>query len=155
MLSKEITEILREPGTVKVLTTTDENGVPHSVIKASLVALDGESLGYIEMIERSRTYKNILRNCWDKKLVSICVYNEKKGVSYQIKAEPYKYEEVGPVWDEFLKETWERFPDSDPKCVWILKPKEVINEDLKVRKEAEDKRVITQKTWHRFRGIRE
>ncbi len=153
-LSKEIIEILRDSDTVKILTTIGKDGNPHSVIKGSLLALDEQTIAYLEMVERGNTSKNMLRNLWDKRQVSIFVYNKKRNISYQIKAEPSKYEWAGPIWDRFITEAWKEIPDAEPEAVWILKVGQVINEDYFIRRDEQGKRVITQKVWHPLRGPR-
>ncbi len=153
-LPQEIMEILKDPDTIKVIATIGEEGNPHIVMKDSLEAIDEQTIAYLELIERSNTSKNMLRNFWDKKQVSIFIYNKKAKVSCQIKTEPYKYEWAGPLWDQFLTKLWQTMPDANPETVWVLKVKQVINEDYFVRREEQDKRVITQKVWHPLRGPR-
>jgi len=113
-LPEEIVEALRNPQTIKTLTTTDEAGTPHSAIKQSLTVLDDGKLGYVELIFRSRTYKNILRNHRDKKKVAISIFNPDSGLSYQIKGIPVMNVVDGPVWKMFMDECWAKMPDTEP-----------------------------------------
>ena len=155
-LPKEVMEILSEPETLKVLTTTGENGNPHSVFKSSLIALDEETLGYLELIEVSRTNKNILLNLWGKKLVSVVLFNPKTGASYQIKAEPYKLVDQGPIWENFLDQVWQVMPDANPASVWLLKPREILNEGYQARlEEIETAYKPSFGLWMKYRGKRE
>ena len=111
ILPKEVIDSLKEPETVKVLTTTDENGAPHTVFKSFLVAMEDGNIGYMELIERSRTYKNMLRNHWAKKTVTVSIYNSKTGLAYQIKGTPFRYVAEGPVWSMFRDMVWSVMPD--------------------------------------------
>ncbi|MDY6863026.1 MAG: pyridoxamine 5'-phosphate oxidase family protein, partial [Thermodesulfobacteriota bacterium] len=98
-LPKEVVEVLQDPETIKVLTTKDGEGVPHTVFKGSLTALDDKTIAYMELLENSHTLKNILRLMnieSGKKLVAINVLDQKKGISYQIKGEPYQLHIEGP-----------------------------------------------------------
>ncbi|MBW1888179.1 MAG: hypothetical protein JRI52_07510 [Deltaproteobacteria bacterium] len=153
-MPKEIIEALKETDTIKVLTTTDEGGIPHTVFKGSLMALDNETLAYMELLETCRTQRNMLRNHWDNKLVAVGILNEKKGISYQIKGEPVRFIYNGPIWDQFLEQTWKMIPQSDPAGVWLIRVKEVINQDYFMRRKEEEKRVINQDIWRRFIGVR-
>jgi len=151
-LTKEIMETLNDPETLKVLTTTDEKGIPHTVVKDTLKALDSETIAYMELIESSRTSRNILRNLWDKKLVAITLFNVKERTSYQIKGQPYRLMLEGPIWDQFLGKIWDEFPESDPAGVWLIKTKEIINQNYEVRLAEEMKRFHpgNYSNWRRF-----
>lgn len=153
-LSKEIMESLNDPETIKTLSTTDESGNPETVFEDTLVALDEESLAYLEMIETSNTYKNMLRNFWQKKQVSITVYNEKRGISCQIKAEPYRWAMDDALWDRFLYEAWKKVPDADPSGVWIIKPIEIIDEHYEAKRQAETDRRPRSRFWYKYLGPR-
>lgn len=151
-LSEELISGFNDPGTIKVLTTTDEEGNPYSVIKSSFKALDARTLAYMELIFRSRTYQNLLRNKYDKKLVSVTIFNPEKMISYQIRGELVAFFDHGPLWDQMRNETWSTIPDATPAGVWVIAPKEVINEDYAVRQDEADKRVIHSKLWRQFFG---
>jgi len=153
-LPEEVIEVLKDPETIKVLTTTDERGTPHTVFKGSLMALDNETLAYMELLETCRTQRNMLRNHWDNKLVVVSIFNGKINISYQIKGEPSRFLYNGPIWDQFLEQTWKVIPQSDPAGVWVIKVKEVINQDYGIRRKEEEKRVINQDIWRRFIGVR-
>ncbi len=152
ILAEEVVEVLRDPGSVKVLVTTDESGWPHSVFKHFLTVLDGETIGYVELLENSETYKNMLRNYWAKKKVSVAVYNREKGVSYQIKGVPIRYVMEGPIWDKFLDEVWSVMPDVDPAGVWLIKAEEVVNESYEARKKEIEGRFTPDNFsfWRRY-----
>lgn len=50
-LNQEIIELLTDKETVKVLATTDVNGVPHVVIKQTLQLGEDGNLVYLELLE--------------------------------------------------------------------------------------------------------
>ena len=140
ILSDEVVEILRDPESIKVLTTTDEIGYPYSVFKGSLTAFDGDTIAYTELLENSETYKNMLRNYWAKKRVSVVVYNREKEASYQIRGVPVRFAIEGPIWDKFLEEIWSMMPDVDPAGVWLIRAEEIITEDHGTRKKEIESR---------------
>ena len=75
-------------------------------------------------------------------------------VSYQIKAEPAIYLHNGPLWEEMIQAVWSMFPEATPAGVWILAPKEVINEFYHIRQEEEDNRILYSKLWRQYFGKR-
>ena len=80
-LPQEIMEILKDTETIKVIATVGEEGNPHVVMKDSLEAIDEQTIAYLELIERSNTSKNMLRNFWDKKAGEY-LYLQQKGESF-------------------------------------------------------------------------
>lgn len=150
ILPKEVIDSLNDPETVKVLTTTGENGVPHTVFKHTLLAMEDGNLGYVELIERSRTYKNMLRNHWAKKTVAVSIYNSKTGLAYQIKGMPYRYVVEGPIWSMFRDMVWSVMPDVEPAGVWLITPQEVLNEAYPVRYKEECERIKQFALWNSY-----
>lgn len=149
-LPKEVLEALRDPQTIKALTTTDKEGVPHTVYKLSLTVLDDGQLAYLEMVERSRTYTNILHNHWEKKKVSISIFNPQNGLAFQIKGIPTRCVLEGPIWEMFRDQCWSMMPDAEPAAVWLIGPEEVMNESLGARIEEESKRILQYRFWNTY-----
>jgi len=88
-LGQEVIELLRDPQTLKVLATVDERGVPHVVVKGSLsVNLDGD-LQVLELLETSRTNRNLVRSIWYDRRVAILLKGQ-DGRSFQIKGLPIR-----------------------------------------------------------------
>jgi len=136
-LSQEVIEVFNDSQTVKTLTTTNEEGFPHTVCKGSLTVSEDGLVAYSELIETSQTQRNMLRNYWAKKSVAINLFNPRTGLSYQIKGIPYKFMVDGPIWSRFLTETRKVIPDADPSGVWLIIPQEVRNQDYEVRRKEE------------------
>ncbi len=148
-ISLELKGLLEDPESVKLLTTTDKDGVPHTVLKGSLAALDEDFLAYVELFEGSRSQKNMLHNLWFKKLVTIAVC--KGGLAYQIKGEPYRFIIEGALRDSFFKEVWKRMPEANPSGVWLIRPKEVIDESYETQLKKEQDR-INYSIWFQYLG---
>lgn len=147
---QEIGKALKDPQTVKMLTTTDEEGTPHTVCKSSVSLLEDGLIAYCELIETCQTQRNMLRNQWAKKQVAISLFNPKTGASHQIKGLPYKFVMHGPIWLRFLAEVRKMIPDADPSGVWLIIPKEARNEDYELRRSEEAKRRPGTDLWFRY-----
>ncbi len=135
-LNGEVTRLLQDESTVKVLTTVDEHGAPHSVVKGSLTLDDDGNLIVLELLESSRTNRNLVRSIWYDRKVSVLL----KGtgtVSYQIKGVPVKAHVAGPVFQKHYVAIRKRLGDVDLSTVWVIKPEEVINESPSVRRDEE------------------
>jgi len=155
-LPQELMDALKEKDTIKVLTTFDENGVPHTVLKDSITALDEKRLAYMELIETSMTQRNMLKNFWRREVkpISIAVINRRMNLYYQIKGMPDRFLYEGPIWEEMLDRVWAEMPDTNPSGVWIIIPQEIIDERYDSRLEAEAKRRPDSQFWLSIHGKR-
>jgi len=152
---EELTEICKDPETIKALVTLDEDGNPHVVVKNSLSILDDGAIAYLELIDTCHTQKNMLRSYNFKKPVAINITNLKRNISYQIKGHPLKSIDDGPIWEQYLDQIWSIMPDVDPAWVWLIEADDVINENCEVRKKEEDERLYPRASfWHRYLGER-
>lgn len=145
----ELKGLLEDPESVKVLTTTDKDGVPHTVFKASLTALDEDFLAYVELFESSQSQKNMLQSLWFRKPVAIALC--KGGLAYQIKGEPYRLVIEGPLRDRFFQQVWKRIPEVNPCGVWLIRPKEIIDESYQTQQKKEQSR-INYSIWFQYLG---
>ncbi len=147
----ELTELLRDPETVKVLTTLDENGDPHTVFKGSLTVLEDGHIGYAEVLESSQTNKNMVRSLWFDKKVTI-VIGKGDGISYQIKGKPSRCLVGGPIFKRFLDKVKEKGgAEADIQTVWLILPETIRNESPHIRiKEEEEKKPFLNKRLNRF-----
>jgi predicted pyridoxine 5'-phosphate oxidase superfamily flavin-nucleotide-binding protein len=136
LLNQEVIELLQNKATVKVLTTVDEHGVPHSVVKGSLTLDEDGNLLVLELLESSRTNRNLVRSIWYDRKVAILLKGE-GALAYQIKGVPVKAHISGPLFQKHYKAVRERLGDVDLGAVWIIRPEEVINESTSVRRDEE------------------
>ena len=143
---------LKDPGTMKSLITADEEGIPHAVYKNSMILLEDGCMAYMELIEGSQTLKNMLRNYWSQKPISVLTFNGMSGRSYQIKCIVHKYVVEGKLWDEMLKAVWEKFPTVEPPGIWIMIPFEVRDESYDARFNAENERLRpSHRQWFTYK----
>lgn len=136
-LAKEVVKLLEDESTLKILTTVDQDGIPHAVLKQSLYITEGGNLAYLELLETSKTNKNMVNAIWFNRTVAILL-SGKNNVSYQVKGIPVKAHISGPVFEKHYVYVREKFPDGDLAAVWIIEPYEVINQSYVVRKTAEE-----------------
>ena len=138
-LSKEIIDLFADAESTKVLATLDENGIPHVVVKQSLQVGDDGNLLYLELLESSRTNKNLVRSIWFDRMVSVAV-SGKGGESYQIKGRPVKTHITGPVFQRHYQAIRERLGDVDLAAVWVIEPDEILDETFVARKAEEERK---------------
>ncbi|HXW68817.1 MAG TPA: aliphatic sulfonate ABC transporter substrate-binding protein, partial [Dissulfurispiraceae bacterium] len=131
-LNKEVIDLLADEQTVKVLATTDANGIPHAVVKQSVHLGESGNLVFFELIESARTNRNLVRSIWFDGRVSVTLIG-KGGQSYQITGKPVKVLVAGPAFQQFYLRVREQLGDVDLAAVWIIEPEEVRNQDLSTR----------------------
>lgn len=136
-LSQELIDLIEDPATRKVLATVDEDGIPHVVVKQSLhVGGDGR-LHYLELLESSRTNRNLVRSLWFDRPVAIAVQGS-DGRSFQIKGIPVKTHITGPLFQQHYVAVRQRLGDVDLAAVWVIEPQEVIDETFAIRQAREE-----------------
>jgi hypothetical protein len=136
-LNKEIIDLLDRDDSIKVLATVGEHGDPHAATKPYIrVDADGNLL-YLELVESSRTQKNLVRSIWFDQKVSVSVSNN-RGDSWQIKGRPVKTLITGPLFLHHYREVRQLLGNVDLSAVWIIEPEEVINENILVRHAEEE-----------------
>lgn len=145
----ELKGLLEDHESIKVLTTTDKEGVPHTVFKGSFTSLDDDYLAYVELFEGSQTQKNMLHDLWFKKPVAIAV--RKGNTAYQIKGVPYRLVIEGPVRDKFFQEIWQRMPELNPSGVWLIKPVDITDESFETQLKQDQNRV-NYSLWFQYLG---
>ena len=147
-LPKDIIEALNDPETVKVLTTTQRDGRPHAAFTNTLTALNENTLAYLELFELSQTYGNILHHFWEKRRVSVAVYNARMNINCHIEGLPKRLLTEGPVWRLLLEETWKVLPEANPAGVWLITPQHVVDQSYpSMLAEMERKRASYSLWW--------
>ena len=95
-----VKSLLENPNNVKIVTTVDKDGNPHSVPVNSVMVMDDGNIAFMELLDTSRTQKNLLNCYWFKKDVPVLVIGDwAKGEAFQITCSAYKFLTEGPVWD--------------------------------------------------------
>ncbi len=154
VITPELTEIINDPGTIKLLTTTSEDGKPHPARKQSLTALENGTLAYMELLETSQTMKNMVWSVWWQKEVSILIINDAKNCCCEIKGVPYRLHHQGSLWDTFLDQIWKIIPTANPAGVWEINPKQVIDQNFEASARREAERLPMMPFWSHIYGPR-
>jgi hypothetical protein len=149
-LGENVMNLLNDELTVKVLTTVDSSGAPHSVVKNSLRSDDGGNIVYLELVESSRTNSNMTGSLWFGRQVSILLAG-KDGQSVQIKGRPYKCVVAGPIFEDHYREAREKLGDVDLGAVWIITPHEITDESFETRWQEESNAHPLRKHLDRIR----
>ncbi|MGM9936921.1 MAG: pyridoxamine 5'-phosphate oxidase family protein [Candidatus Ornithomonoglobus sp.] len=139
-ISDELKEILADKDTVKVLASVDTEGNPHVAAKGSItLSEDNTQIIYMELLEASRTNKNLTAAIWFNNKVAINVISKDRR-SYLIKGTPVKSLVAGRVYEEYYKKAQERNPENDLAAVYFINIEEVKNESYPVRLKEEQER---------------
>ncbi|MDR2632011.1 MAG: hypothetical protein LBC51_00100 [Treponema sp.] len=133
----EVLELLNAEGSVKILVTLDEAGLPHPAVKSSLQS-DGEHIIYLEFLESSRTNRYMIRSLWFDRMVSILVLSADER-SYKITALPVRAIVNGKLFQRYYELAREKYGSPDLSTAWVLKPATVIEETLEKRTAEESK----------------
>jgi Pyridoxamine 5'-phosphate oxidase len=136
-LNKEIIALFGKDDSTKVLATVNDQGYPHAAAKPFIRVDDDGNLLYLELVESSRTQKNLVRSIWFDQKVSISV-SDQNGQSWQIKGKPVKTLITGPVFLHHYRDVRRLLGDVDLSAVWVIEPEEVINENISVRHAEEE-----------------
>lgn len=131
-LLREVTELLNDEESVKVLSTVGEDGFPHAVVKQSIQINEDGLIEYLELLESSQSYKNFTRSLWFNGRVSVTVKGN-GGLSYQIKGRPLRIAVCGPVFEKHYTSIREKLGDVDLAAVCVIDPEEVLEQSYRVR----------------------
>lgn len=137
-LNNEVVDLLKRDDSIKVLATVGEQGHPHAAAKPFFRVDDDGNLLYLELVESSRTQKNLVRSIWFDQKVSVSV-SDNKGHSWQIKGKPVKTHITGPLFLEHYREVRRQLGNVDLSAVWVIEPEEVINENIFARQAEEER----------------
>jgi hypothetical protein len=135
-LPAELVALLRDEQSLKLLATVDAEGAPHVVSKQSLSVSEDGKLQYLELLESSRTNRNLVRAVWFGGRVSVFVRSGK--ASWQIKGRPVQAHVAGPVFQRAYVGIRERLGDIDLAAVWVIEPEEVLDESWPTRRREEE-----------------
>ncbi len=136
-ITEKLAALLGKADTVKILVTTDEEGAPHAVVKDSLRLDEQHRLIYLELLESSRTNKNMVRSIWFNRAVAVAVAGA-NGESYQIKGKPVKAIVSGPLFRKYYQQIREQCDDADLAAVWVIEPENIIDQSFPVRRRQEE-----------------
>ena len=132
ILQEEIKTLLRDPRTIKILATVNDEGVPHAVRKETVEVEDGDHLALPERLEFSRTNSNLVHSLWFGRKAALTLLAE-DGRAFEILAAPAQCHITGPLFERYYRRM-----DSAMAALWILRPEETRNETPAVRQAEEE-----------------
>jgi hypothetical protein len=135
-LNPEVAALLSRSGTLNVLTTVDDRGMPHTVPVASLRVGEDGNLVLLELLESSRTSRNLIRSLWYDRPVSVLIVGSNRE-TYQIHGLPLKTYVSGPVYQREYVAIRKRLGDVDLAAVWIIRPDQIHDESHIARQRQE------------------
>jgi len=68
-----VAELINRQDTLKIVVSVDGDGCPHAVPKGTLRATDTGLLEYAELLESSRSYRNVTGSIWFGRKVAVLV----------------------------------------------------------------------------------
>ncbi len=137
ILTKELRELLTQPGTLKSIATVGKNGVPHVVYKGSL-HVEEDQLVFDEILESSQNNKNLVYSLWFGKKVAVNILGSDK-TSYEVIGTLEKVITCGRKFEKEYVAIQEKIPDGELSGIWYIQPESVKNVTFAVRKEEQDK----------------
>jgi hypothetical protein len=123
-------EFLNTPGSVKILVTRGEDGLPHPVVKASLRGEDG-NIVYLEFLESSRTNRYMTQALWFDTPVGVLVLTA-DARSFTLCARPVRALVSGKDFQRYYEEARDVW-GFDLATVWVLRPEGARETTLRVR----------------------
>jgi hypothetical protein len=135
-LDPKVIALLQDPATIKILATSGGDGAPHAVVKQSIQLGEDGHIHYRELLETSLTNKNMVRGIWFGGAVAIALAHP-DGRSAQIKGRPVKAHITGPLFQRHYLELRACDPEADLAAVWVIEPREVIDQDARARRASE------------------
>jgi hypothetical protein len=136
ILSGDVLRCIGDEGTTKIVVTTDDDGVPHPVVKASLRAEDGR-LVYLDFIESSLSSRYMTKALWfDRKIAILLLTADQR--SFKITARPNRAVVNTKCFERYYRQAREEY-GLDLAVAWIIEPLEVREETLgkRVAEEAQ------------------
>jgi hypothetical protein len=130
--NEDLKNILLRPGTVAVLATVNPDGTPHAAVMESLRLSENGTLEYLELLESSRSYRNLTASLWFSKKVSIVVATP-DGNRSLITGKPTKISISGSSFEERYVQIRELLGDVDLAAVCSIEILDVVEETFTVR----------------------
>jgi hypothetical protein len=135
--SSQLEILLENPVTIGIVATLDESGAPHAV-PSPFLRLDPDGrLVHLELLETSRTHRNLLRSIWFDHPVTVTLTGDEGRITV-VKGRAHKVHVSGPLFSSYYREVREQLGDADLAGVWLIDAQEIIDETYSVRKAREE-----------------
>src|SRR5512133_286041 len=128
---------LDDPAIVGTIATLDESGAPYAV-PSPFLRLDADGrIVHLELLETSRTHRNLLRSIWFDRPVTVTLSGTDGRVGV-VRGTVHKAHVSGPLFSTYYREVREQLGDADLAAVWLIDPQEVIDETYALRQAREE-----------------
>jgi hypothetical protein len=138
LIEKTCAEAFHLPDVIKIIATSDEEGVPHLEENDSLHVDEDGRLVLLELNEYSRTNRNLVRSIWFDKKVTIHV-RAGRNLQFQVVGKPYKALISGPRFEETYRRLRAQSPETGLSTVWLIDPEVVSDENPQARRDRDAK----------------
>jgi len=135
-LLQQVQSIVADSGSLKIVSTLNENGSIHSVPKGTLKVNASGQLEYAEVLESSSSYKNVVRSLWFDKKVTVLVIGADKR-SYEITGNIKRILTCGRYFEDAYKAFLEKRGHGIAAVIQI-DIESVINSDISKRFERQE-----------------
>ncbi len=136
-LPREVVELFYAPGTVKVLATVDEKGVPSAQVEPLLTLDQDGNVLYLERFESSKTNRNLVRSIWYNTPVAVTLSGY-DGNAYEIRGVAVRSHVSGLIFQTHYTALRRQLGDVDLAAVWIIEPTSFSNESRAARQQIEE-----------------
>lgn len=140
-ISEELRKLIESKESLKIVSTQNREGIINSAPKGSLEISGEGELTYVEVLESSSSYRNVIYSIWFDKEVSVLVIGENKE-TYLIHGLVKKVLTSGREYESYYRR-WKEARGFDIAAVVRLTVKEV--KDLNL-----SKGIARQKEEHPF-----
>ncbi|MDR2789113.1 MAG: hypothetical protein LBD06_12375 [Candidatus Accumulibacter sp.] len=130
ILTVDVLRCLDDERTIKIVVTSDDDGVPHPAVKESLRAEEGH-LVYLDFIESSRSNRHMTKALWFDGKISVLLLTADRR-SFRIIARPLRAVTNTKRFEGYYREAKEKY-GLDLATAWILQPLEMSEGTLRKR----------------------
>jgi len=138
-IDSDLESAIKRGDAAKALATSDENGTPNVIFSPFLHLDDDGNLAHLELLESSKTNRNLTRAIWFDRKATISVRTP-EGREWSITGTPFKVHISGPVYQRNYLKAKEAYGDADLAGVWIIKPEAASEETHSKRLAEQDER---------------
>lgn len=129
----ELKDIITNNKSIKVLATTGNDGIPHVVVKSHIYIEDNYII-LLELLEGSRTNKNLTYSLWYEKTVAINVVTN-DGRSFEICGVPKKCIVGGSIFEKYYSLVLKEDRNNDLSSVYYIEIQSIHNETYSVKRD--------------------
>ena len=101
-INEELRRLIEDRESIKVVSSINREGIINSAPKGSLEISGKDELTYVEILESSKSYRNIVYSIWFDKKISILIVGKDRE-SYQIQGSVKKILTCGTEYEEYYR----------------------------------------------------